>query len=84
MDATMVKSVTVLGAGCRNCKKMLAATEEAMKELGLAVTPEYVTDMEGIMAYGIMQMPGLAVNGRVVSQGKVLSVSEVVSLISQC
>ena len=83
MDLNKVNSVAVLGMGCRSCKKMLAAATEAMKELGLQTEPEYITDMEKIMSYGIMQMPGLAVNGKLVSQGKVLSAREVSEVIKK-
>ncbi|MGN0905761.1 MAG: thioredoxin family protein [Bullifex sp.] len=81
MDISKVKSVAVLGTGCRNCKKMLASAAEAMKELGLQGEPEYITDMEKIMSYGIMLLPCLAVNGKIVSQGKVLSAKEITDVI---
>ncbi len=81
MDLSEVKSVTVLGLGCSSCKKMLKNTEEACGQLGLPFKPEYVTDAEKIMAYGCMQMPALAVNGKLVFQGRVLSSKEVTDVI---
>lgn len=42
---------------------------------------EYITDMEKIMAYGIMSMPGLVINEKVVSAGKVLKPSEIIKLL---
>ena len=38
---------------------------------------EYVTDLEKIMGYGIMSMPGLVVNEKVVSAGKVLKTPDI-------
>lgn len=42
---------------------------------------EHVTDMEKIMAYGVMSMPALVVNEKVMSMGKVLKAAEVEKLL---
>ena len=60
---------------------MLEASREAVKNMGLSVEVEYVTDMEKIMAYGVMSMPALVVNENVVSMGKVLKATEVENLL---
>ena len=44
-------------------------------------TGEYVTDMEKIMAYGVMSMPALVVNEKVVSMARVLKAADVEKLI---
>ena len=49
--------------------------------MGLSIQPEYITDMEKIMAYGVMSMPALVVNEKVVSMGKVLKAADVEKLI---
>ena len=54
-----------------------------MEELGLSVEVEYVTDMEKIMAYGVMSMPAIVVNEQVVSMGKVLKSAEVIKLFGK-
>ena len=73
--------VKVLGLGCRNCHAMLEATKEAVQNMGLNIEVEYVTDMEKIAQYGVMRMPALVVNEKVVSMGKVLKADEVEGLI---
>ena len=50
--------------------------------MNLAVNLEYVTDMQKIMEAGVMSMPALMVNDKVVSCGKVLKVDEVKKLLS--
>ncbi len=45
--------------------------------MGIPVEPEYVTDMEKVMSYGVMSMPALVVNEKVVSAGKVLKPKDV-------
>ena len=73
--------VKVLGAGCKSCHEQYENAQAAVKALGLNVEVEYVTDMEQVMAYGVMRMPAIVVNERVVSMGKVLSAAEVEKLL---
>lgn len=49
--------------------------------MGLSIQPEYVTDMKKIMAYGVMSMPALVVNEKVVSMGKVLKAADMEKLL---
>ena len=79
--AKVVFSVKVLGAGCKNCHALLEATKEAVKNMGLGVEVDYVTDMEKIMEYGVMCVPALTVNEKVVSMGKVLKADDVEKLL---
>ncbi|EFV37928.1 hypothetical protein HMPREF0177_00382 [Bifidobacterium longum] len=60
---------------------MLENTKAALNNMGLSIQPEYITDMEKIMAYGVMSMPALVVNEKVVSMGKVLKAADVEKLI---
>ena len=50
-------------------------------KLGLDLEVEYITDMEKVMSYGVMSMPALVVNEKVVSMGKVLKADDVEKLI---
>ena len=68
--------VKVLGAGCKSCHEMYENTKQAVKNIGLNIEVEYITDMQKIMEYGVMSMPALIVNEKVVSQGKVLKVTD--------
>lgn len=73
--------VKVLGSGCKNCHALLEASKEAVKNIGLNIEVEYVTDMEKIMEYGVMSMPALVVNEKAVSAGKVLKAAEVEKIL---
>lgn len=79
----VIESVQVLGSGCKNCHSLYENTCTAAKNLGLSVTVEYITDMAVIAASGIMRMPALVVNGKVVSMGAVLSAPDVEKLLSR-
>lgn len=59
----------VLGAGCKSCHEQYEYAKAAVKAMGLPVEVEYITDMEKVMAYGVMSMPALVVNEKVVSMG---------------
>ena len=73
--------IKVLGLGCKNCHAMLEATKEAVQNMGLNIEVEYVTDMDKIAEYGVMSMPALVVNEKVVSMGKVLKAADVEKLL---
>ena len=72
--------VKVLGAGCSSCHTQYENTKEAVKNMGLDTRVEYITDMQRVMEYGVMSMPAIVVNEKVVSTGKVLKTSEVEKL----
>ena len=76
-----IQSIKVLGAGCKSCHEQYENCQTAVKELGMKLEVEYVTDMEKVMGYGVMSMPGIVVNEKVVSMGKVLKVADVIKLL---
>ncbi len=66
-----MKSVKVLGSGCRNCATTARLIEDKAAALGIAVEVEKVTDMAAILGYGVMSTPGVVVDGKVVHAGGV-------------
>ena len=51
----------ILGSGCANCQKLMAVTEEVVRELGISDAELVkVEDYPKIMAYGVMSTPALA------------------------
>ena len=80
-EMALVSSVKVLGSGCKSCHALLENTQQAVAAMGLGVRVDYVTDMQQIMAYGVMSMPALVVNEQVVSMGKVLKPADVEALL---
>ena len=75
--------IKVLGAGCPSCHQQYENAKEAVRNLGLSVEVEYITDMEKVMEYGVMSMPALVVNEKVVSMGQVLKAAAVVNLFKK-
>lgn len=75
--------IKVLGAGCSSCHQQYEYAKEAVKNMGLSVEVEYITDMAKVMEYGVMSMPALVVNEKVVSMGKVLKAADVEKLFKK-
>lgn len=75
--------IKVLGAGCKSCHELYENAKKAVAEMGLSVEVEYITDMQKIMESGVMSMPALVVNEKVVSMGKVLKTADVVKLLTK-
>ena len=73
--------IKVLGAGCKSCHEQYENAKEAVKALGLSIEVEYITDMQKVMEYGVMSMPAIVVNEKVVSMGKVLKAADVEKLL---
>ena len=73
--------IKVLGAGCKSCHEQYENAKEAVKAIGLSVEVDYITDMQKVMEYGVMSMPALVVNEKVVSMGKVLKAADVEKLL---
>ena len=78
-----IKSVKVLGLGCKKCHLQYENVKKALEVMSIPVEAEYITDMEKIAEYGAMSMPVIVVNEKVVSQGRVLKPSEVGKLIME-
>ena len=76
-----IASIKVLGAGCKSCHEQYENAKAAVKTMGLSIEVEYITDMEKVMGYGVMSMPAIVVNEKVVSMGKVLKATDVEKLL---
>ncbi len=69
--------IKVLGSGCANCKRLHQIAEIAIKELNENANLIYVTDMMEIANAGLLRTPGLVINNKVVSYGRVPTLEEV-------
>ena len=73
--------IEILGTGCKKCKDLEAVTKQAISKIGGFHSVEKVEDIQKIMDYGVMNTPGLVIDGEVKSTGKLLSVDEVLALL---
>lgn len=74
--------IKILGTGCPNCQNLEKNTKEALAELKIEARVEKVTDMEKIMGYGIMSLPAIVMDGKVISYGCVPKVDEIKKLLT--
>ena len=64
-----MKSVKVLGPGCKRCVATVEMVPAEAARLGVAIALEKVTDYAAIASYGIAATPGVVVDGKVVHAG---------------
>ncbi|MDD3427424.1 MAG: thioredoxin family protein [Caldisericia bacterium] len=74
-------NIKILGTGCLKCKLLEEHVRKAVESLGVSATIEKVTDIKKIIDYGVMATPGLVIDEKVVSTGRVLSKEEIVTKI---
>lgn len=75
--------IKVLGTGCAKCKTLEKITRDVISEMGIPADITKEEDIIKIMSYGIMNTPGLVINGKVVLSGRVPSSTEIKDLISK-
>lgn len=75
--------IKVLGTGCSKCNELMSLTAKAVNELGLDVEIEKVSDVNEIVAYGIMTIPALLINGKVVVRGNVPKLNDLKEIIKK-
>ena len=73
--------IKILGSGCKKCMALGENARVAAAAAGKQAEIVKVTDMAQIAAYGVMSTPGLVVDEKVVSTGRVLSAEEIGQLI---
>jgi small redox-active disulfide protein 2 len=69
--------VKILGTGCANCKKLEAVARQAIAETGASAEVVKVTNMQDILSYEILSTPGLVINDKVVSAGRIPTTAEI-------
>ena len=75
--------IKVLGTGCAGCRTLYETVTQAIAELGISAAIVKEEDIAEILSYGIMTLPGLVVDGRVVSAGRKLSLADVKELLNR-
>ena len=74
--------IKILGTGCPNCKKLEANTIEALRQLNRDDEVSKITDIKEIMGYGVMSLPALAVDKKILIYGSVPSVENIKKLLA--
>jgi small redox-active disulfide protein 2 len=64
-------SIKILGPGCANCRKLEEVARTAVQLAKVEAEIVKVTDMHEIIANGVLKTPGLMINGKLVSSGRI-------------
>ena len=75
--------IKILGTGCPKCKRLEEIAREAAQEAGVEATFTKVTTMDQILAYPITSTPGLVIDEKLVSSGRIPRKEEIISWISE-
>lgn len=75
--------IKILGSGCKNCESLTENTKVALKELGLEAEIVKITDYKEIVAYGVVATPGLVIDEKVISSGRVLKPQKIVEILEK-
>lgn len=69
--------IEVYGTGCSNCKNVEKNAKKAIKESGADAEIVKIQEMDQIIAAGITRTPGLGIDGKIKSVGRIPSSDEI-------
>jgi small redox-active disulfide protein 2 len=75
--------IKILGTGCARCNRLEQITRETVAQLDLEATFEHVTEIDKIMAYGVMTTPALVIDETVKVAGRMPSREEIIGWLKQ-
>ena len=75
-------TIKVLGSGCANCKRVEQIAHKVVSEMGIEAEVIKVTDYNDIASYNILYTPGLVINEKVVSSGRIPTPAEVTTWVA--
>lgn len=75
--------IQILGTGCPKCKKLAEIAETAAMQSGIEYEIEKITDINAIMAFGVIMTPALAIDGEVKLVGKVPDAEEMKTILNK-
>ncbi|VVC03065.1 Thioredoxin [Candidatus Burarchaeum australiense] len=75
--------IEVLGSGCPKCGELEKRAREAVRRSGMKAEVEHIYDFSEIVARNVVSTPALAVDGKIVSAGRLPSVEEIVAMLGK-
>ncbi|MSP13474.1 MAG: thioredoxin family protein [Chloroflexi bacterium] len=70
-------NIKILGSGCANCKRLEATVRRIVAAGAIDAEIEKVTEYSEIMKWPILSTPGLAINEKLVSTGRIPKDAEI-------
>jgi small redox-active disulfide protein 2 len=78
----MTLNIKILGSGCANCVNLEKNARIAAAQLGVDATIEKLTTYADYARYGLLYTPGLVINEKLVSAGRVPTPAEITTLLA--
>jgi small redox-active disulfide protein 2 len=75
-------TIKVLGAGCANCKRLEQIARKAVQNMAVDADVVKVTDYQEILNYDVLKTPGLVINEKVVSTGRIPTEAEMITFLA--
>jgi len=75
-------TIKVLGSGCANCKRLEQIARKVVEELSIEADVIKVTEYPDIMTYNVLSTPGLVINEKLVSSGRIPTPAEVTTWVA--
>lgn len=75
-------NIKIVGSNCKNGMQLYKMASRAVEELEENIEVEKLDDKNSINKYGVKNIPGLIINNRLVSEGKVLTSREITKLLT--
>ena len=76
-------TIKVFGPGCANCRKLEEIATRAIAEVGVEGEILKITDAGAIVDAGVLRTPGLSINGKLVSTGRIPAPESVLQWIRE-
>ena len=76
-----MKKLQILGTGCPKCNSLAENAKLGAEQAGIEFEIEKITDINEIMAFGVMMTPALAIDGEIKISGKVPSPDEITAML---
>jgi small redox-active disulfide protein 2 len=76
-------TIKILGSGCANCKKLEALVRQVVERENIPAEIVKVTEYPAIMAYGILSTPGLVIDEKVLSAGRIPSPVQILQWLNE-
>ena len=78
---TVVSEIRIVGFGCRRCGELHDRVTKAVQSLATEVRVVRDDDMLSPMRFGLLALPSLIVDGKIICAGRVPSVDELTRML---
>ena len=75
-------TIKVLGSGCANCKRLEQIAHKVVEDMSLEAEIIKVTEYPEIMKYNVLSTPGLVINEKLVSTGRIPTPAEITTWLT--